>query len=81
MLLTVTPVHGWWSAGAVAGGIDVDAAELTFWGPLTDALLLAAAMLLPQMLTWVTTPGGRVSDRAIRHLLEVEAHRDRPDNT
>lgn len=53
MLLTVTPAHGWWSAGAVAAAIDVEAAELTFRGPLTDALLLAAAMLLPQMLTWV----------------------------
>lgn len=79
MLLTITHVHGWWSAGTGAIGIGTDAAELTFWTLLTAALILAAAMLLPQILTWTRTPSGRVSDRAIRRLLEAEARRDGPE--
>ncbi len=79
MLLTVTHVHGWWAAGATASGIDAATAELTFRTLLTAALLLAAVMLLPQILTWTTTPSGRVSDRAIRRLLEAEARRDGPE--
>lgn len=79
MLLTVTHLHGWWAASAVATGIDAATAELTFRITLTATLSLAAVMLVPQILTWSTTPGGRVSDRAIRRLLEVEAHHDSPE--
>ncbi|MFJ7289757.1 hypothetical protein ACIQUC_15710 [Curtobacterium sp. NPDC098951] len=62
MILTVTHVHGWWAAGATATGVDAATAELTFRTLLTAALLLAAVMLLPQILTWTTTLSGRMSD-------------------
>ncbi|WP_295792164.1 hypothetical protein [uncultured Microbacterium sp.] len=75
MLLTASRLQGWWGAGATATGVDAATAELTFRTLLTAALLLAVVMLLPQILTWTTTPSGRVSDRAIRRLLEAEARR------
>lgn len=76
MLLAVTHMLGWWAAGAAATGVAAASAELTLRTLLTATLFLAAVMLLPQILTWITTPSGRVSDRAIRQLLEVEARRN-----
>lgn len=62
MLLTVAHGHGWWPGDA----------ELAYWALVTGAIVLATAMLLPQILTWISLPSGHLSDRKVRQFLEAE---------